>query len=75
MSSKLIDELYSRLDYCLEWYKGCDVCQETLDNVRADVNSVFEEFERNNKLTLPFTLKVTFEDDLIVLKPLDRKLN
>lgn len=68
--------LEGRIAYAMEWYKDCDVCDETLANVRKDVASAFEETcKKFNLKDLPFTLKATIEDGYIVVRPLDKKLN
>lgn len=70
------EELETRLAIILPWYDDCDICQETLDNVRKDVNSVFNEIMRRHKIDDPsFRLRTRFEGTLIVVDVIDRKLN
>ncbi len=68
-------ELRQRLLDCLEWYKNCDVCAETLENARRDVRSVFDEYVKDNNIKTDYMLTVVWDDGYLVVKSLDRRLN
>lgn len=68
-------ELEARLNDCLEWYRNCDVCDETLKNAKKDLNSVLKEVCKKYDFNNLFTLTALFENDIIVVKILDKKLN
>lgn len=75
-AKEIREYLEKRLDYTLEWYKDCILCEETLINVRKDVASILEETVNKYKLkNTPFTLKTVIEDGFIVIRFLDKKAN
>ena len=75
-SKDIKKELEERLQVTLEWYRNCDICEETLNNVRKDVKSLFEEICLKYKLKdLPFILTVLIEDGFIVVRALDKRVN
>jgi len=75
-AKEIREYLEKRLDYTLEWYKDCTLCEETLINARKDVASILEETVNKYKLkNIPFTLKTVIEDGFIVIRFLDKKAN
>lgn len=70
------NEFELRLHACMEWYSSCIQCEETLDNVRKDVKSLYEEICEKHKLNdPPFIFSVFMEDGFIVVKAINKKLN
>jgi len=70
-------ELERRLDIALSWYKDCIKCDETLQNARRDVNSVFKFVCKQYDITnSPVMLRTRFSDDnYIVVDYIDRNIN
>lgn len=60
--------LTERITAALEWYTGCDICPETLANVRKDLASLLPKGS-------PILLTAKFEDGYIVVSAIDRKLS
>ncbi len=60
----------------LEWYRGCDVCPETLANVRRDLDSVLiETCSRYGMERLPFLLRARFEGAELVVSAITREVS
>lgn len=75
-AKEIKEHLEERLSHTMEWYKYCISCEETFVNIRKDVNSILKEVCNKFNLTeLPFIVKLEQEDDVIVLKAVDKKLN
>lgn len=68
--------LDQRIAYALEWYDECDVCSETLENVKKDLDSVLEETCRKFHIDrMPFLLAASFDHDIIVVRTINRSLS
>jgi hypothetical protein len=67
-SGELCHYLEERLAAALEWYRGCDVCDETLANVKGELESILEEACRRFGVErMPFILRARFDGaDLVV---------
>jgi hypothetical protein len=68
--------LDQRIAAALEWYVRCDVCAETLANVRRDLDSVLSEMRTKFRLErLPFLLRVRFEGSELVVSAITREVS
>lgn len=70
-------KLEQRLQEYLSWYSECIVCDETLKNVRADVQSALKKTCEEFNLDKPnFSLATFFDDDgFIVVKFVGQEKN
>lgn len=68
--------LTQRIAAALEWYRDCDACEETLENVRRDLASVLDEVRTKFRMTeLPFLLRTQLEGTEIVVTATNRNVS
>lgn len=68
--------LEQRIAAALEWYRRCDVCDETLANVKRDLDSVLADACRRFRMErMPFLLRVRFEGAEIVVSAITREVS
>lgn len=68
--------LQQQIAAALDWYRACDVCEETLANVKRDLDSVTAEACRRFQLDrMPFLLRARFEGAELVVSAITRDLS
>lgn len=74
--TKFREELESRVDFILDWYKNCVRCDETLKNARRDVNGIFDEVcDKFGLSDPPISLQTRFgDDDCITIDVVNKEL-
>jgi hypothetical protein len=68
--------LEQRIAAALEWYAHCDACEETVANVRRDLDAVLRATCAKFRIReLPFLLRVRLEGNEIVVTTVSRDLS